>query len=113
MKILFDHNLDRRLKNHFSGYESATTQELGWADVLNGELLSFAERDGFDVLLTADSNIKNQQNLTSRSIAILILRAFDNRLTTHLEMISDIISAMARIRSGQVVEVFHKDMLKN
>ena len=78
MKILLDHNLDRRLRNFLTGYESATTQELGWADVLNGELLSLAETNGFDVLLTADSNIKNQQNLANRNISILVLRAFDS-----------------------------------
>ena len=111
MTILLDHNPDRRFKNHLSGFETATTQELGWADVLNGELLSLAETSGFDVLLTADANIKNQQNLSNRSISILVLRAFDNRLTTHVEMIDDIVSALAGIRGGDVLEVFHKDML--
>ena len=111
MKILLDHNLDRRLKNHLSGFETATTQESGWADVLNGELLSLAETSSFDVLLTADANIKNQQNLSNRSISILVLRAFDNRLTTHIDMIDDIVSALAGIRRGDVLEVFHKDML--
>lgn len=111
MKILFDHNLDRRLKNHFLGYESATTQELGWADVLNGELLSLAETNGFDVLLTADSNIKDQQNLSNRNISILILRAFNNRLATHVEMIEDIVLALTELRTGEVIEVFHEEML--
>ena len=113
MKILFDHNLDRRLKNYFSEYETATTQDHGWSDVLNGELLSLAENASFDVLITADSNIKNQQNLSNRNISILILRAFNNRLATHLEMIEEIGSALAGIRAGEVVEVFHKDLLKN
>jgi len=56
LKILLDHNLDRRLKQFLTDYDTATTQEQGWADVLNGELLSLAEQNGFDVLLTADSN---------------------------------------------------------
>ena len=42
MKILLDHNLDRRLKNYLTEYETFTTQEQNWADVLNGELLTFA-----------------------------------------------------------------------
>lgn len=113
MKILLDHNLDRRLKNYFSGFETATTQDQGWSDVSNGELLSIAEDNGFDVLITADANIKNQQNLANRNISILILRAFNNRLATHVKMIQDIISALARIRAGEVVEVFNKDMSNN
>ena len=110
MKILLDHNLDRRLKNYLTEYETATTQEQNWADVLNGELLTLAEENGFDVLLTADTNIKSQQNLSNRKISILVLRAFNNRLTTHAEMIDDIYEALAKIQSGEIVEVLHRDV---
>ena len=108
MKILLDHNLDRRLRNDLADFIVKTVQEQNWSDVLNGELLSLAERDGFDVLLTADSNIKNQQNLAGRQISILVVRAHDNRLTTHREMIDEIVSALADLAPGQIVEVFHK-----
>jgi predicted nuclease of predicted toxin-antitoxin system len=110
LKILLDHNLDRRLKDSFSDYDAATTQEQNWADALNGELLTLAETNGFDVLLTADTNIKSQQNLAGRNIAILILRAFNNRLTTHREMIEDINSALLSIKPGEIVEVIHIDV---
>ena len=110
MKILLDHNLDRRLKNYLTDYETATTQEQSWADVLNGELLTLAEANGFDVLLTADTNIKSQQNLSNRKISILVLRAFNNRLVTHAEMIDDIYQALAKIQPGEIVEVLHKDV---
>ncbi len=110
MKILLDHNLDRRLKNYLSQYETATAQEEGWADVLNGELLTLAEENGFDVLLTADSNIINQQNLSNRKISILVLRAFNNRLATHAEMIDNIHQALSKIQVSEIVEVLHKDV---
>lgn len=110
MKILLDHNLDRRLKNYLNEYETATTQEQNWADALNGELLTLAEENGFEVLLTADANIKNQQNLSTRKISILILRAFNNRLATHAEMIEEIHKALAEIQPDEIVEVLHKDM---
>ena len=110
MKILLDHNLDRRLKNYLTEYETATTQEQGWADVLNGELLALAEENGFDVLLTADTNIKAQQNLSNRKVSILVLRAFNNRLATHAEMIDDIYEALAKIQSSKIVEILHKDV---
>jgi len=110
LKFLLDHNLDRRLKIYLPEYEAATTQERGWADVLNGELLTLAEENGFDVLLTADTNIKSQQNLSNRKISILVLRAFNNRLKTHVQMIDDIHEALAKIPSGEVVEVLHKDV---
>lgn len=110
MKILLDHNLDRRLKNHLTEYDVSTTQEQGWADVLNGELLALTEANGFDVLLTADSNIKSQQNMENRKISILVLRAFNNRLVTHIEMLGEINEALSKIQSGEIVEVFHKDL---
>jgi hypothetical protein len=40
LKILLDHNLDRRLKNSLSSFDAATTQEMGWAALTNGELLN-------------------------------------------------------------------------
>jgi predicted nuclease of predicted toxin-antitoxin system len=109
LKILLDHNLDRRLKNHLAEYETATTQEKGWADVLNGELLKLAEENCFDVMLTADSNIQAQQNMEHRTISILVIRAFNNRLKTHIEMIDDIKSALSKIENGKILEVFHQD----
>ena len=108
MKILLDHNLDRRLKNYLTGHETATTQEQNWADVLNGELLALAEENDFNVLLTADTNIRSQQNLSNRRISILVLRAFNNRPATHAEMIEDIQEALAKIQTGEVGEVSHK-----
>ncbi len=112
MKIFLDHNLDRRLKNHLTDYEVATTQEMNWADALNGELLTLAEQNGFDVMLTADSNIKSQQNLSKRRISILVLRALNNRLPTHLEMIDSIFRVLLEIKSGEIVEILHKDIEK-
>ena len=110
MKILLDHNLDRRLKNYLTQYNTATTQEQNWADVLNGELLTLAEENDFDVIFTADSNIKTQQNMTNRTISILVFRAFNNRLKTHLEMLEDAKEVLSTIRKGEIVEVLHKDL---
>ena len=105
MKILLDHNLDRRLKRHLEMFDVATTHEMGWDDVLNGELLTLAEKNGFDVLLTADSKIKYQQNMTGRKVTIVVLRAPNNRLSTHVEMLDDVVEVVSRVKAGEVVEV--------
>lgn len=39
----------------------------------NGERLQCAEEQGFDVLLTTDRNIRYQQNLDGRQVAIVVL----------------------------------------
>ena len=78
MRILIDHNLDWPLKNYLPGHEVKTVFEMGWSDLLNGELLDQAIQAQFDALLTGDSNIKHQQNLSARAFAIVILRAENN-----------------------------------
>jgi hypothetical protein len=50
-----------------------TAFEQGWSTLRNGELLSAAEAAGFQVLLTTDTNVKYQQNLANRFIAIVVL----------------------------------------
>jgi hypothetical protein len=50
-----------------------TAFERGWSELKNGELLSAAEAAGFDVLLTTDTNLKYQQNLNARQIALVVL----------------------------------------
>jgi nucleoside 2-deoxyribosyltransferase len=50
-----------------------TAHERGWSQLKNGELLDSAEKEGFAVLVTTDANLKHQQNLTSRKLAIVVL----------------------------------------
>jgi hypothetical protein len=50
-----------------------TAAQQGWGMLKNGELLAAAEAEGFDVLLTTDKNMRYQQNLAERKIAVLVL----------------------------------------
>jgi hypothetical protein len=51
----------------------STAYELGWATFKNGELLAAAENNGFQFLVTTDTNLAYQQNLSNRKIAIVVL----------------------------------------
>ena len=55
------------------GHEVATAHELGWSRLKNGELLEAADKEGFSVFVTTDSNLKYQQNLKVRRIAVVVL----------------------------------------
>ena len=57
------------LKQH----EVSTTYERGWSKLGNGELLDAAEREGFALMVTTDSNLRYQQNLGDRRLAIVVL----------------------------------------
>jgi hypothetical protein len=52
VKVLFDVNVPRPLRRHLPGHQVTTSQERGWAELRNGDLLAAAGAD-FDVLLTS------------------------------------------------------------
>jgi predicted nuclease of predicted toxin-antitoxin system len=110
VKILLDHNLDWRISDHIAGHEVHTTHEMAWDTLKNGALMTEAEKSQFSVLITSDKGIKAQQTMKGRSIAVVILRAPNNRLETHLAMISQIVQVVSVIQLGQVIEIFHPDM---
>jgi hypothetical protein len=71
---------------------------MGWAGVKNGELLRRAEGQ-FDLFLTADKNLRYQQNLKGRRLAILLLPT--NRLKVLQKMTVDIEAAIAFVVPGE------------
>ena len=73
MRILFDHVTPRGVAQALAGHTVITAQERGWDTLGNGELLEAAERAGFDVVVTADKNMRYQQNLEGRRIALVVL----------------------------------------
>ena len=77
-KVILDENVPRPLRNLLAGHAVTTVQKEGWAGIGNGELI--ANIDGvFDVFVTSDKNLRYQQNLKDRKIAIIELpfNAFD------------------------------------
>jgi len=73
VKILFDHNLPRRLREHLPGHEIRTTREMNWEQLRNGALMSVAASSGFEVFVTIDKQIEHQQNLTALALAVVVI----------------------------------------
>ena len=74
MRILFDKNVPVGVRRFLLKHEVRTFVEMRWHPQLeNGELLKMAEEEGFDLLITSDQNIRYQQNLTGRKLALLVL----------------------------------------
>jgi predicted nuclease of predicted toxin-antitoxin system len=74
LRILFDKNVPVGGRDFLPKHEVHTVVEMQWPDQLeNGELLEMAEQAGFDVLVTSDQNIRYQQNLAGRKLALLVL----------------------------------------
>jgi len=106
MKILIDECLPAALTGNLSalGHECETVRQTGFGSKRNGELLALAE-GRWDVLLTSDRNIKYQQNMTGRSVSIVILCAQSNRMKDMLPLLPACAQALLSIQPGSILEV--------
>ena len=73
MRILFDQGTPAPLRHALTGHSVETAYERGWSNLSNGDLLAAAEGAGFDLFVTTDQNLRYQQNLDGRRLAILVL----------------------------------------
>jgi predicted nuclease of predicted toxin-antitoxin system len=102
VKILLDESVPRLVKLRLPQLNISTVQEMGWAGIRNGELLHRAE-ELFDVLITADRNLRHQQNLSGRNLAILVLPS--NQVTHVTRLVPTVETLLTTIKPGAVVEV--------
>ena len=79
MKILFDQCVPQPLRAFLKAHEVSTAKYMDWGSLKNGELLAQSDQAGFECLLTADQNLKYQQNLTHRKISIFVVNEIDWR----------------------------------
>jgi hypothetical protein len=106
MRILFDQGTPAPLRRELVGHAISTADEMAWADLTNGELLNAAEAAAFDLLITTDKNLRYQQNLAGRRLAILVLPTTSwPKIRQH---IPEIINAVSRIHSAEYAEVTFK-----
>ena len=95
MKILFDQGTPVPLRHALSQHEIATTYERGWQMLQNGDLLLAAEAAGFEAILTTDKNLRYQQNLAGRGIAVLVLPTTDwRRIRQHSAVMAKAIETL-------------------
>jgi hypothetical protein len=73
VKVLFDQGTPVPLRRHLRLHEVTTAYELAWTTLRNGDLIAQAEAAGFEVLVTTDQNLKYQQNLSERRLAVVVL----------------------------------------
>lgn len=97
--------LDRRLARFLpGGTEAVTVRERGWGAKKDGELLSLAEGE-FDVLLTTDRHIPEQQDLSRYDLAVVILEARSNRLADLAPIASRAGGFLGEARPGRALRV--------
>ncbi len=103
MLILFDHVTPRDVAQALVGHTVVRASDRGWNTLSNGDLLKVAEEAGFNVIVTADKNMRYQQNLEARRIALVVLSTPQWPVVQqHLDKIAAVVNAAT---PGSYVEV--------
>jgi hypothetical protein len=104
MLVLFDNGTPRTLACYLIDHHAVTeARARGWEELDNGALLTEAEAAGFEVLLTTDKNLRYQQNLAARTIAIVVLG--QGRWSTMKPHVAQIVAAVNAATPGSYTEV--------
>ena len=97
MKILLDESVPHVVQTRLSHLDIRTVQDVGWAGIKNGELLRRAETE-FNVFVTADQQLRYQQNLSGRTLAIIVLPT--NQVRTVVSLLPAIEESLKRVQPG-------------
>jgi hypothetical protein len=103
MRVLLDQGTPVPLRQHLLHHTVRTAYQEGWAALANGDLLTAAESAGFEVFVTTDKNLKHQQDLSKRRMAIVVIgHAQWPRLEPHVHLV---VAAIDRAAKGGYHEV--------
>jgi hypothetical protein len=95
-RVLFDENVPEGIRRVLVGHTVETAPEPGLAGLTNGDLIDAADKAGFDVFVTAGQNLRYQQNLTGRRLALVVLTT--NHWDTIMPNVARIVAAAEAIQ---------------
>jgi hypothetical protein len=102
VKILLDEMLPPQTRDILKEHQVSSVQDMGWSGLKNGELLKNAGAN-FDVFLTADKNIRYQQNLKRFDVSVVVLPS--NRVEILLALSGSLRAALQGITRGTLVQL--------
>jgi len=103
MLILFDNGTPRGLTRFLAGHIVEEARARGWEELENGALIDAAEQPGFDIMVTTDRNIRYQQNLKTRKLALVVL---EHSQWPMVKLVAEnIATAVSRAQPGSYTEV--------
>ena len=103
MRILFDQGTPVPLRRYLTSHVVDTAFERGWSALHNGALLDVAEQEGYELLMTTDQNLRYQQRLADRQLAIIVLLSTSwPRIQLRVDMIQ---AAVANSVAGGYQEI--------
>jgi len=103
MRTLFDNGTPRGLATFLTSHSVEEARQHRWEELINGDLIEAAEIAGFEVLVTTDKNLRHQQNLKDRKIALVVL---GNSQWPMVKLVAaSIVAAVDAAKPGSYVEV--------
>lgn len=102
MTILLDESVPRVVKIRLDEFSIATVQEMGWTGMKNGDLLAAASQQ-FTVLMTADKNLRYQQNLKGHRLSIIVLPT--NQVSLVVTLLPVIQNTLKTIQPGDLIQI--------
>jgi hypothetical protein len=94
MQIILDRATPVPIRPYLAGHTVRTAAQQGWDKLGNSDLLTATEEAGFDLLLTTDKNMRYQQNLAGRKIAIVVLGQQQwPQLRPHIQRVIEAVNA--------------------
>ncbi|MDB6023191.1 MAG: hypothetical protein JWQ04_3048 [Pedosphaera sp.] len=110
MRILLDECLPKDLAREFPGHIVKIVPQAGWASISNGKLLSLIADSGkFDVFLTVDKQLPQQNQTRTFPFAIVVLRAKSNRMIHMLPFAPEILHRLAEFQPGHAYVLTQPD----
>ena len=106
MRVLLDEDVPTRLRLHFGeAVDVETVEYRGWKGLKNGALLRAAQ-EHFDVLVTMDNHLPEQQPLQQFDLAVVILRARNKSLTELQKLLPELERMLDSLQSGQATRIY-------
>ncbi len=109
MKILLDENIPKRVRFRLQGRpgitEVKTIREMGWDGKTNGELLGLLTYNGFDVLITLDKGLYQQQNLTKFSVTVILLGVKTSKYEDIQPVLHNLYHSLLERHPGELITI--------
>lgn len=109
MRILLDECVDWRLLRDLAEYDAKTVKQLGWERNDDGSLLARAAAQ-FDVFVTVDKDLPNEQRLATFDIAVIVLRGRTTRLPDLRKLLELLHQALRRAKPSHFQIVSWRDL---
>jgi predicted nuclease of predicted toxin-antitoxin system len=108
VRLLLDESIPRRLAQHLTPHDVDSVHDRSWDGLKNGALLNSAEVE-YDVLITADQNLPNQQYLPRFKIRVVLLAGVTNRLEDLIPLVSAVLRRIESLHEGELAIVSWRD----